>query len=309
VGLCSRFIPPPEGGVPHPCEGGRTQKIAPLALEQTTDNVAIFESVHGHVGCYMTGLMRVMVCLAAVLGLGCGDGVADAIVQAIGGECVLDSDCEDGLACAFQVCHQRCETSKDCPAGDGGEHLACVTGPAPAEARICQLSADVACELHSDCADPLECAMDNRCRNQCDGDRDCVPGQLCISASCADESELVDGRLVLAASAEGKPCTFSSDCGADGTWVCREAVCGAACFGSDRDCGRYQRCSSADPLEAGSCEPIGDAALFVCSPHAEEPDSEVDCACPGGTSGTQLCKQDGSGYEPCTREGTPCLAP
>ena len=39
-------------------------------------------------------------------GLGCGG--------ALGGECLVPSDCSDGLVCAYQYCHQECAASRDC---------------------------------------------------------------------------------------------------------------------------------------------------------------------------------------------------
>jgi hypothetical protein len=249
--------------------------------------------------------------VAALFGAWSCDSGTEAILAALGEGCVLNSDCSDGLVCAFQVCHQPCVTNKDCPRDEQGIHRSCI---AEKPVRVCQLPENTACVRNSDCSAGLVCALDDRCRNACEVDRDCVSGQVCIAASCVDPEQLGPGGVlpVSGAGAEGKPCSWNSDCGGTAdpvSLVCRAGICSIACFGDDRDCGRFERCTTHGTTAAGACQLIGPPGTFVCSPKEGEPDREIACACLGGTMGTQVCEPDGSGYGPCLMGGNPCGAP
>ncbi|HVU01611.1 MAG TPA: hypothetical protein VHE30_07665, partial [Polyangiaceae bacterium] len=129
--------------------------------------------------------------LAAASSLAFGGCSADSNATksrvAIG--CTLSSDCDSSLVCTFGRCHVACQTSKDCSGGGR-----CVyTG----EDHVCQLEQEAECLHNTDCVAPLACAVDAKCRNQCNGDRDCVTGQKCVSSGvCADPEELgADGNL------------------------------------------------------------------------------------------------------------------
>ncbi|MBN1612162.1 MAG: hypothetical protein JW940_36360 [Polyangiaceae bacterium] len=42
----------------------------------------------------------------------------------------------------------------------------------------------------SDCPEPLTCAADGECRNECKTDRECISGQTCTTSKvCADEAD------------------------------------------------------------------------------------------------------------------------
>lgn len=245
------------------------------------------------------------------MGAAC-EGQTAAVLAALGEGCALSSDCTEGLVCVFQVCHVPCETDEDCPVADQGQQGRCVVGEKPA--RVCLLDSESECARSSDCPGALVCAMDARCRNQCDSDRDCLAAQVCAGSTCAPPSDLDEGgRLALApgADATGKPCAWNSDCPAEGDGrmlVCREGHCAVACLGDDRDCGRFERCTSSRPGEAGACELVGDPGSLYCSPHVDQPDYEIVCDCPGGATGTQRCKDDGSGYGPCEIGDVQCGA-
>jgi hypothetical protein len=219
----------------------------------------------------------------------------------LGQSCNLNSDCQGELVCLFGVCHEQCEHSDDCPAGER-----CLVGDKPL--RVCSLETEGSCAFHSDCPTPLICSGDDVCRVQCAADRDCVRGQRCVSGSCADESELAAGRLPSGnGSAVGKPCGYSSDCppGPEGVaLVCRDRLCDVACF-EERDCPRFHRCTTAsDPDAPGDCVLIGERGLLFCDPD-EDPAGGHRCACPGdpGAFGTQQCLPDGSGLSPCDCTG------
>ncbi|MEM1035068.1 MAG: hypothetical protein AAGN82_32310, partial [Myxococcota bacterium] len=78
----------------------------------------------------------------ALVALASGGGIAcnareEALLAAIEGDCLLDSDCEGALVCRFRRCHERCETRRDCPFRDDGDRQDCVVVDKPV--RICQL--------------------------------------------------------------------------------------------------------------------------------------------------------------------------
>lgn len=160
--------------------------------------------------------------------------------------------------------------------------------------------AGTACAYTSECPPPQVCGIDGRCRNQCDGDRDCLPGQVCASATCANLDELVDGRLQPSTDRPqlGAPCRYSSECGASPEGLVLRCVggrCAYACF-DERDCGDYERCTSTVDSEPGNCELIGDPATLYCDPD----DGPVSCDCVVGGPATQLCAEDGSQLLECS---------
>ncbi|HEY3592485.1 MAG TPA: hypothetical protein VGL13_01370, partial [Polyangiaceae bacterium] len=145
--------------------------------------------------------------------------------------CVLNTDCESPLVCAFKRCHAECETSRDCPAGER-----CVESDKPF--HVCQLAEERNCSYNSDCASGQFCAVDLQCRDQCHTDRDCVRDQLCIGGTCADQAEVADGGLLIAAAdassdAGGQPCLYTSECPVP--LVCKSRLCSRECFAAP-DC-------------------------------------------------------------------------
>ena len=232
--------------------------------------------------------MRGIVAVVFLGWLACSE---ESALSQLGESCTLTSDCDAGLECLYGACHEACAASKDCPQGR------CVVGVA--HVRVCQPDGDSACRFDSECAPNLVCGIDGHCRNQCAADRDCVPGQVCVTATCADPEELSNGRLPPAEDVDplGKPCRYSSDClpGENGLILeCDHGECAYACF-EERDCPRFYRCTSSDPAVAGNCELIGTRGSLFCDPE----DEPYDCECFGTAPGTQPCKQDGSGLEPC----------
>ena len=96
-----------------------------------------------------------------------------------GAACALASECSSALVCTMGHCRSECETNGDCPPG-----ARCVrTGPG---GNACMLPAESACHVNSDCKDPLVCAPDMQCRNQCTVDRDCVKSAQCSAGVCMD---------------------------------------------------------------------------------------------------------------------------
>jgi len=116
---------------------------------------------------------------------GCG---ADPVKGGVSKSCTLNSDCNGGLVCSFGLCHKECETTNDCPAGQR-----CVQTDA---SNVCQLTQEAQCHFNSDCAEPLVCAIDRQCRNQCNAKADCLADQECADHVCAEPQEVAqDGGL------------------------------------------------------------------------------------------------------------------
>ncbi len=116
---------------------------------------------------------------------------------AAGDGCTLNSECAPGLVCAFGRCSAACRTAADCM---GGECIFDATMHA-----LCQYPEAQLCEKQSDCAPPLACASDYRCRNICTADADCnvlgINGRVCAKDAngvryCAVPPEVSDGTLV-----------------------------------------------------------------------------------------------------------------
>lgn len=232
------------------------------------------------------------------------DSTAEAILAAIGEGCFLNTDCESDLVCVFRRCHQQCNTTEDCPLDDRGDHLRCVVGDKPT--NVCQLDDEGRCKGDATCPGTQICGVDQRCRDECATDRDCVSQQLCRQATCAERSEVLDdaGNIV-GLSPPGAPCSYSSQCAPAGDIqpLCTKGRCEAPCY-VERDCPRFFRCTTADdPSTPGSCALIGERGKMFCDPDLDSEDREAPCWCSGdpqdAPSKTQLCKDDGSGYEAC----------
>jgi hypothetical protein len=94
--------------------------------------------------------------------------------------CLRPSDCDNPLLCVQGYCVAACLESRDCPAGQR-----CVKTD---DGVACQPPEQKTCRYTSECAQPLVCAGDQQCRNQCQTDIDCPRGARCTAESrlCAD---------------------------------------------------------------------------------------------------------------------------
>ncbi len=126
--------------------------------------------------------------------------------QPINGQCVFNSDCDDGLICAGRYCRTQCnlaapvETrSRDCPAG-----TTCRTA-AQGNVGACLPTGDNGyCVYHSECTSPLVCNIDGRCSAQCREHRDCQaisldPGSTCNMVDGVGTCSFRDGGMSQAA--------------------------------------------------------------------------------------------------------------
>jgi hypothetical protein len=150
--------------------------------------------------------------------------------------CLINSDCDAPLVCAFQRCHNACESTRDCPPG-----LRCVSSDGPL--HVCQLEEERSCVYNSQCPEGQVCASDAQCRDMCMGQADCLKEQLCVAGSCAEPSELRDGGLPVAdkegGPSTGQPCSYNTEC--PDRLVCRMGLCQLECL-SSVDCSEGRQC-------------------------------------------------------------------
>jgi hypothetical protein len=179
--------------------------------------------------------------------------------------CLINTDCNSPLVCAFRSCHVECKVSRDC---DPGQR--CVVSDRPY--HVCQLDAEKRCTYNSSCPEGQACGIDGQCRDMCKADRDCLSEQRCVSGTCAEEVELTaDGGLPASTEAgppDGQPCSYDSDCTAP--LVCRTGLCGYQCI-TVRDCPAGQscnahRCTQASTLCPGMEAGTGDGTCTTDSP-------------------------------------------
>ena len=191
--------------------------------------------------------------------------------------CTINSDCDAPLVCAFQRCHNACESTRDCPPG-----LRCVASDGPL--HVCQLEEERNCLYNSDCPEGQVCGTDAQCRDQCMGEADCLKEQLCISGTCAERSELRDGGLPVVVKdsgpSTGQPCTYNTEC--PERLVCRMGLCQLECLTSV-DCSEGRQC-------------VDNRCLIPLCPEVDA-GSGIACAfnsdCPGGLicrSGSCTCE-------------------
>ena len=187
--------------------------------------------------------------------------------------CLINSDCNSPLVCAFRKCHIACEATRDCPAG-----LRCVASDRPF--HVCQLESERACVYNTNCPEGQVCAADAQCRDQCQAEADCLAGQLCVSGACAEPSELRGGMLPVVAKdagpSTGQSCSYNSQCPAG--LVCRMGACRIECIAS-ADCGGGRQCIE-NRCQVPLC-PESDAGGAVdCSFSSDCP---APLVCRGGT--------------------------
>ncbi|HVY29236.1 MAG TPA: hypothetical protein VHB79_21905 [Polyangiaceae bacterium] len=199
--------------------------------------------------------------------------------------CLVNSDCQAPLVCAFQRCHVECVTTRDC---DGT--LRCVG--AHEASRVCQLDVEASCERSLDCEDGFVCGSDGKCRDYCATDSECVDGQVCTTGVCAEPSEL-DASGHLPQKLDFSTCRLNSECAAGQR--CAAGTCLPECV-NDRDCAAGQACDQGAcrqiPVDAcqsdSECSQAGSSCVdgeCRCECHAD-----VDC------SNSEIC--DGCACQP-----------
>ena len=121
------------------------------------------------------------------------------------------------------------------------------------------------CTSNDDCASSLVCEYGS-CRPECDFDRDCASGQVCVAVQGDPDIRV----CTLADEGGDNPCPEALVRAPDGT--CREP-----CDGS-RPCSPPRECQDGVCVEAEGCAPGATQA----------------CSCPDGGAGAQSCGDDGT---------------
>jgi hypothetical protein len=212
--------------------------------------------------------------LGLVLGLVFAAGCGGSGNPPTGKACVMNTDCNNPLACTFGKCHVQCIETRDCQVGQR-----CVKAVG---GNVCQLDEEKRCPPSGACMQPLICAIDLQCRNNCTSATDCPVNQLCASGSCAEASEVgPDGKLKVGdagaggsgggtGGSGGAPGTGGSpgDGGVDAGPPVGNGPCGipdmepndmrdqsvkiapstiTSCFGTDEDVDYYELTAPSDP--------------------------------------------------------------
>lgn len=167
-------------------------------------------------------------------GTGCGG--------ALGGECVIDSDCNADLICAYQFCHIPCMETRDCDVAGGEEcFMSHETDKDPY--NYCMIP--IACAGNAECGDSRECAEDKKCRDACFQDGDCLGDQRCYQGGCRNVSNPPKDWNQPAGL--GALCSIPSDCASKN--------CNGVCVGctEDIDCGGIRTCDATELNGVGMC--------------------------------------------------------
>jgi hypothetical protein len=192
-------------------------------------------------------------------------------VQPRGGQCAYNADCEGGLVCAEGACRAPCGDGGACPEGmrcspvPGTPLTVCVAG-----------TEEPRCNYASDCASPLVCNRDGRCRAQCRTDYDCRvlnPFTTCVEGSCA-----------LVCGADEADCDGQSRNG-----------CEADLRGDDRHCGTCGNTCRAGAHQSSRC------AARRCEARCDEGWADCDNNAANG------CEADLTALESCGACGNRCV--
>jgi alpha-tubulin suppressor-like RCC1 family protein len=196
--------------------------------------------------------------------------IASACVEppklVLGEQCTLNSECDAPLVCSLTRCRKECATLRDCPVGQ-----VCVLDDR--EIGVCLLPAETTCALSSACPSPLVC-RGGRCGNECNADRDCVPGAECLP-------ETAGSPIGVCVDPSGSSCTHPSDCAAP--LVCREGRCLDQCR-ADRDCREGSRCEGARCVVVRQDGGVPDAAVDAGDPPVVTCTDPSDCRAPFATA-------------------------
>jgi hypothetical protein len=196
------------------------------------------------------GSWLVLLGLFAWAGACSSDDAKDTAALAEG--CLINTDCNAPLVCAFRRCHTECADSRDCEPGQR-----CVASDRPF--HVCQLAEERDCTYNSDCPSGELCGVDLQCRDQCMADRDCVRNQVCVGGTCADPVELQNGELPVLQSEAGieagggQPCLYTSEC--EAPLICKNQFCSRECL-APADCAMGYDCVNSRCI-AGSGTLIG----------------------------------------------------
>lgn len=115
----------------------------------------------------------------------------------IAGGCLINSDCDELLICAFGRCHEACDEDRDCE-----RDLRCVKSEKPG-IFVCQLEDETVCKSNDHCPGDQVCGVDLECRDSCKDDGDCLEStQVCSESNeCAStdtkKDMLDESRMII----------------------------------------------------------------------------------------------------------------
>jgi len=172
---------------------------------------------------------RVVLVTILASGLACAGCSGSSRPATPGATCSINSGCASGLTCSFGGCQTTCKKASDCPTG-----LQCVRDVIGLTS--CLLPALEACSDNGQCAVPLVCAADLKCRNGCVTDSDCATStQKCVlpAGVCAEPDAISGGGTLIGSVVDaGAPDVVSAtdaapvvpDVAADSSAVERDAL-------------------------------------------------------------------------------------
>ncbi|MBM4363650.1 MAG: hypothetical protein FJ104_13290, partial [Deltaproteobacteria bacterium] len=85
-----------------------------------------------------------LVLSVVVTALACSEEPSKKSAGTIAEGCIINSDCNAPLVCAFRRCHTACENNRDCEPG-----LNCMVSDRPF--HVCQLPDEQKCRYNSQC--------------------------------------------------------------------------------------------------------------------------------------------------------------
>lgn len=180
-----------------------------------------------------------------VISAGGCNGVGVIGGGALGGECMLDSDCNADLICAYQFCHIPCVETRDCDVAGGEE---CLMSHETDKDPYNYCTIPIACAGNAECGDSRVCAEDKKCRDACFQDGDCLGDQRCYQGGCRNVSNPPKDWNQPAGL--GAPCRIPSDCASKN--------CNGVCVGcaEDFDCGGSRTCDPTALDNTGICTSV-----------------------------------------------------
>lgn len=143
-----------------------------------------------------------------------------------------------------------------------------------------------ACEINSDCVDPLICSL-GACRRQCVDSRDCGAGLTCLMG----EASSLGGGCQLE---HERMCSLTSECG-HSDLVCQNGTCTTPCL-EDRDCPYGAQCTRDEEGVLACYEETTELCVYPS-----------DCPAPMICGFDQLCRLECLADRDCTRPRT-CIA-
>lgn len=213
-------------------------------------------------------------------------------------ECVVDCDCDQGLACVDGACTNTGEPSFCC------DNPGCPPGQACTDLRGASATCELECESHCDCEQGEACSASGVCVATAEPTWCCENSGCPLGEACTDR----DGAGGTCAECEGPcDCPQGQACSSSGlcvetlepTWCCEQAGCpsGEACVepsgaesvcgmsgldaGVGRDAGSWTRDAGVDAGSAATCAALDIVFVIDDSASMAEEQQELIDRMPG----------------------------